>query len=356
MPERRQTIDNGLMAYGTSFMPPNVLTHLAVSHLSLCCSCAAGCSMLQLFHPTERHSTYSKYITFQTQALLMSLKRKASTTLPQQDQEHPAKKAALHGHTQHNAVLMPWSSGCSMPGPVIQQQAACLSVSGLGMQHQQQQQQQQQQQHRQEDAQGFICQATSSASGYRPEDMQMVLYQPPPQFKLAESAAAAAAMVNNNLYLPQQRVQQPTAVATLWRSLTPHQRRSLAGMWDALRDQRVLAGMLRKLPVKDGPAAAAEDAAAYSAEQQQGACVIEELGEGDEGQGQLVPAAVAAAVEPLGGWLQQQQQVVPVACAAAAAAAAAASAGDSMIVDAGCQALGAQQEQQQDEGCGMDLD
>jgi hypothetical protein len=181
----------------------------------------------------------------------------------------------------------------------------------------------------------------STASSYRPEDMQLVLYQPPPNPFLADPAAGAGAMLNINPFLLQQQAQQPNALAALWRSLTPGQRRSLAGMWDALRDQKMLAGMLRKLPAHDGPHES--PAAAEQQQQQQATCVVEELGEGDVGKGQQQPASAAAVVKPIGAW--PQPQVMPVVTNPAA--------GDSMMVDGGSEQ---QQQQQHDEGCGMDLD
>jgi hypothetical protein len=177
--------------------------------------------------------------------------------------------------------------------------------------------------------------------------MQLVLYQPPPHPMRPDTAAGAAADAAAVLHISpavlQQHVQQPNALAALWRSLTPGQRRSLAGMWDALRDQKMLAGMLRKLPAQDG----ADDAAKAEDQQQQqrNACVIEELSEGDDNQGQHMPAAAASAVQPL-SWAQQQ--ALPGASLPAAA-------GDSMLVDVGSE-LQQQQEQQLDDGCGMDLD
>jgi hypothetical protein len=186
--------------------------------------------------------------------------------------------------------------------------------------------------------------------------MQLVLYRPPPNLCLADPAAAAAAVINGNLSVLQRHAQQPNGVAALWRSLTPGQRRSLAGMWDALRDQKMLAGMLRKLPAQDGPSDAARGPAADGApelqrDQQQPACVIEEVSEGGEDHcpAQQMTAAAPAAVEPSGFWPQQQQQVVLATCAPAGAA------GDGMIIDAASEAYAGAQQQQQDE-CSMDLD
>jgi hypothetical protein len=194
----------------------------------------------------------------------------------------------------------------------------------------------------------------SSTISHRPEDMQLVLYRPPPNPICANTATAAAIICDSNLAVLQQHAQQPNGVAALWRSLTPGQRRSLAGMWDALRDQKMLAGMLRKLPAQEWPGDAAQAAAAGATELQHNlqhlpACVIEELSEADGGQGQHMAATAAAAVEPSGGLLQQQQQVVQAVCAPAAA-------DDGMVIDAGSAALGAEQQQQQQDECGMDLD
>jgi hypothetical protein len=184
--------------------------------------------------------------------------------------------------------------------------------------------------------------------------MQLVLYRPLPNPSLADPAAAAAAIINGNLSVLQQQAQQPNGVAALWRSLTLGQRRSLAGMWDALRDQKMLAGMLRKLPAHDGQSDAAQDTAAGGTmelqrdQQQQSACVIEEVSDGDEGQGQQMAAAAATAVEPLGGWpQQQQQQVVGATCAPA---------GDGMVIDAASEACAAAQQQLKQDECSMDLD
>lgn len=176
----------------------------------------------------------------------------------------------------------------------------------------------------------------NSASSYRPEDMQLVLYQPPPI--PADPAAVAAAMLHISPSVLQQHVQQPNALAALWRSLTPGQRRSLAGMWDALRDQAMLGGMLRKLPAAGGPL---HDAAAAPGDeqQQQAACVIEEVGEADASQGQQQVPAAAAAVQPVGGW--PKQQTMPLVH------------GDSMMVDGSSEQ---QQQQQAFDGCSMDLD
>jgi hypothetical protein len=71
----------------------------------------------------------------------MSLKRKASATLHQTDQQHPAKKAAHFGQTPDGSAAMDSTNGFIMPGAVIAQ-AAC-SAAGLGMQQQQQQHQRQ---------------------------------------------------------------------------------------------------------------------------------------------------------------------------------------------------------------------
>jgi hypothetical protein len=204
-----------------------------------------------------------------------------------------------------------------------------------------------------------VTQATSSSTvSHCPEDMQLVLYRPPPNPSLADPAAAAAAIISGNLSVLQQHAQQPNGVAALWRSLTPGQRRSLAGMWDALRDQKMLAGMLRKLPAHDGQSAAAQDTAAGGTmepkrdQQQQPACVIEEVSDGDEGQGQQMAVAAATAVEPLGGWpqqqqQQQQQQVVGATCAPA---------GDVMVIDTASEACAAAQQKLHHDECSMDLD
>jgi hypothetical protein len=71
----------------------------------------------------------------------MSLKRKASATLRQPDQQHPAKRAALFDQTPDSSAVIRSHGGLSMPGAVTPQ-AAC-SAAGLGMQQQQQQQQRQ---------------------------------------------------------------------------------------------------------------------------------------------------------------------------------------------------------------------
>jgi hypothetical protein len=80
---------------------------------------------------------------------VMSHKRKASTVLQQQDQQHPAKKPALCTEPQDGTVLMAMDSGCIIPNGVMQQQATCSSAVDLDVQHEQQQQEQQQGQEQQ---------------------------------------------------------------------------------------------------------------------------------------------------------------------------------------------------------------
>jgi hypothetical protein len=70
----------------------------------------------------------------------MSLKRKASATVHQTDQQHPAKRAALYGQTPDGSAAMDSKDGYSMPGAVTAQ--AAFSAAGVDMQQQQQHQQQ----------------------------------------------------------------------------------------------------------------------------------------------------------------------------------------------------------------------
>jgi hypothetical protein len=101
--------------------------------------------MLQLLNPAEGYP-FLEHTAFSQP---MSHKRRAFA-LQEQDEQHPAKRAALCNQTQDCTALMLLDSDCSASPADGQQQAVCQPTLDLDQQHGQQQQQQQQQQEQQE--------------------------------------------------------------------------------------------------------------------------------------------------------------------------------------------------------------